>query len=236
MTAAPADYAASFSADPAHVQWLGERILAAATGRSPQRLLDIGCGDGSLLAFLANAWPNTECVGVDRSEQNVTLARMRAPGESIRVILHHADYLQLRAGRFDLVIASSTLQAIDSPLSVLADKLADDVAAGGLLIHVTPYRCAYNSALNAMRRALRLVRGAPTDHLILAAARVLHPREPREKLRERLAYMYMRLRHYEDDLRAALARRAFSLIDMDPAPHTSPGQPKQRLAIMRAPR
>jgi len=37
-------------------------------------------------------------------------------------------------------------------------------------------------------------------------------------------------------LRAALERRGFRTVASEPAPHTSLGQPKHRLAIMQAPR
>lgn len=39
----------------------------------------------------------------------------------------------------------------------------------------------------------------------------------------------------EDDLRAALERHRFALVATEAAPHTSVGQPKQRLAVMSAP-
>jgi trans-aconitate methyltransferase len=236
MTAPGATKTGSFSADPAHVRWLGTRILGASRHAPPQRVLDIGCGDGALIAHLAAAWPDAECVGVDLSEQNVRLAMSRVRHDSPRVTIVQADYLNLHAGRFDVVVASSTLQGIDASLDALANKLGADVAAGGWLIHVTPYRCGYNSALNAARSVLRTARSSATDRLILAAAHVLHPREPNEKLRERLAYMYMRLQQYEDDVRVALEQRGFRLITTEPAPHTSLGQPKHRLAVMQAPR
>jgi len=47
--------------------------------------------------------------------------------------------------------------------------------------------------------------------------------------------MYLVLRHDEDALRAALQRQGFALAHAGPAPHTSIGQPKHRLAIMSAP-
>lgn len=226
---------ALFTADPAQVRWLGARILELA-GPPPRRMLDVGCGDGSLLAYLARAWPATSCVGVDRSTTNVAAAIAATGSESPRVTVIHGDYLTWRDGRFDLVVASSTLQGIDAPLASLADKIAEDMAAGGLLIHATPYRCGYNTALNAVRAPLRTLRGPVTDRLILAVARTLHRHEPMPKLRERLAYMYLRLQHYEDDLRAALEPRGFRLLRIEPAPHTSLGQPKHRLAVMQAPR
>jgi hypothetical protein len=47
--------------------------------------------------------------------------------------------------------------------------------------------------------------------------------------------MYLVLQHYEDDLRTAMRLHDFQLVAIQPAPHTSLGQPKHRLAVMSAP-
>jgi trans-aconitate methyltransferase len=215
----------TFTADPAHVAWFGARILDAQPS-PPQRVLDIGCGDGALLRYLADAFPAAMLTGVD-------LAEGFAPAGRIAFV--RGDYLTLDAGRFDLIVASSSLQGINATTEAVAAKLARDLAPGGRLMHVTPYRCLYNRALNTSRRLLRMMRGSVTDHMILMTARALHPDQPRAKLVERVDYMYLILRHYEDDLRAALEPRGLRLDRLEAAPHTSPGQPKHRLAVMSAP-
>jgi SAM-dependent methyltransferase len=228
---------AVFGADPAHVRWFGERIVGALRGASPRRVLDIGCGDGSLVLHLADAMPQASFVGVDLLEGNIAAASAavsRSPNRG-RIALAHDDYLRLDAGAFDLVVASSSLQGIDAASNQLAAKIVRDVAAGGRLIHVTPYRCFYNTALNAVRIGLRHVRGPATDRMILAVARLLHPGQPHQMLHERVDYMYLVLRHYEDDLRAAFRIHGFQLVSIERAPHTSLGQPKHRLAVMSAP-
>jgi SAM-dependent methyltransferase len=216
---------ARFSADPAHVTWLGTRIVRWVAS-PPRRVLDIGCGDGALLLYLAGAFPGASLVGVDLSASGLVRDRLT---------LIRGDYLTTDAGRFDLVVASSSLQGIEAATDALAGKLARDVAPGGRFMHVTPYRSPYNHALNALRRGLRPMRGTVTDRMILTMARVLHPDQPRAKLMERVEYMYLILRHYECTLRAALERRGFVLEHTEQAPHTSPGQPQHRFAVMSAP-
>jgi len=233
----PAHANASFGADPAQVRWFAGHVVQSLGGAAPPRVLDIGCGDGALILHLAQVMPRSSFLGVDLSDANIaaaTAAISQSPHRS-RLAAVRNDYLQLDAGRFDLLLASSSLQGIDATSQQLADKLAHDVAAGGRLIHVTPYRCLYNSALNSVRRGLRQMRGAATDRMILTVARMRHPDRPYSMLRERVDYMYLVLRHYEDDLRAAMRLHDFQLVAAQPAPHTSLGQPKHRLVVMSAP-
>lgn len=235
VTAAdPGHTGAVFSADPTAVEWFSGRILEACRETSPARVLEIGSGDGSLLASLARHLPRASFLGVDLSDANCAAATraIAATPDHNRIAFLQADYMSVDVGHFDLVVAYSSLQGIDATTGELTRKLAHDTAAGGRIVHATPYRCAYNSALNGVRAALRQVRGGATDHMILMVARLLHPDQPDGMLRERVDYMYLVLRHYEDDLRAALQARGFHLETADNAPHTSVGQPKHRLAVM----
>ena len=228
-----------FDADADQVRWLGDRILKAIAGSSPRHVLDIGCGDGSLIAYLASALPTSTFVGVDLSAANVQRARTSLQTLRLeeRATISCGDYLTLQRGQFDLVLAASTLQGIATTTPALAAKLAADTAPAGLLIHLTPYRCAYNTALNIVRRVLRLARGRTGDRIILTVARILHPDKPIDLLTQRVPYMYLVLRHFEDELRAELeTRHGFRCEHLEEAPHSSAGQPKHRLAMLRAPR
>lgn len=227
-----------FTADAANIRWFGERIVAALAGAVPRRVLDIGCGDGALLVYLADRLPESVFVGVDLSDVNIAAAarRISASPHASRITVVRGDYLRLDEGPFNAIVASSSLQGMDATRTALASKLARDTAPGGFLVHFTPYRSVYNSTLNTIRWVLRQVRGPATDRLILIIARTLHPAHPLDTLRQRVDYMYTVPRHDEEGLRDALQRHGFHIVGTEPAPHTSVGQAKHRLAVMSAPR
>jgi cyclopropane-fatty-acyl-phospholipid synthase len=72
--------------------------------RPGQRLLDVGCGWGSL-AIHAAVRHDARVVGVTISEQQATLARRRAEAEGVadRVEIRLQDYRELKGERFDAV-------------------------------------------------------------------------------------------------------------------------------------
>lgn len=107
--------------------WPGwKRVLAAATGeRSAIRVLDVGCGNGRLGAFLEGAWEGPlEYVGIDASQTMIDYARERLAAAS-------TPSAEARFVRGDLIT--------NSPADVLAETGAtgfDLCCAFGLLHHI----------------------------------------------------------------------------------------------------
>jgi trans-aconitate 2-methyltransferase len=50
-------------------------LTARVTAERPRRVVDLGCGPGSLTAVLARRWPDAEVIGVDSSERMLDTAR-----------------------------------------------------------------------------------------------------------------------------------------------------------------
>jgi len=84
------------------------------------RVLDIGCGDGSLLEYLVRA-KGVDGRGLELIQQNVNQCVAR--GLSVVQGDADADLNEYPSGIFDIVILSQTIQATEKPSYVLRELL-----------------------------------------------------------------------------------------------------------------
>lgn len=84
------------------------------------RVLDIGCGDGSLLEYLTSA-KHVDGRGIELSQQNVNACVAR--GLSVVQGDADTDLSEYPSQVFDIVILSQTIQATRSPRLVLSNLL-----------------------------------------------------------------------------------------------------------------
>jgi tRNA (cmo5U34)-methyltransferase len=74
--------------------------------QTTRRVLDLGTGDGRLLALVKREHPNTEAVAIDFSPAMLEAAKKRFAGDSsIAVVAHNLDDPLPDLGRFDAVIS-----------------------------------------------------------------------------------------------------------------------------------
>jgi tRNA (cmo5U34)-methyltransferase len=85
----------------------GEAALLEFIPQPTRRILDLGTGDGRLLALVRREHPNTDAVAVDFSPAMLEVARQRFAGDSrVRVIEHNMEAPLPDLGTFDAVISS----------------------------------------------------------------------------------------------------------------------------------
>ena len=85
----------------------GEAALLEFIPQSAGRILDLGTGDGRLLALVRKEHPNTEAVAVDFSPTMLEAAGKRFAAESsVSVVRHNLDDPLPALGKFDAVISS----------------------------------------------------------------------------------------------------------------------------------
>jgi len=85
----------------------GEGALLEFIPAGTRRILDLGTGDGRLLALVRKSFPDTEAVALDFSPAMLEAARKRFVEESsVRIVAHNLDNPLPALGKFDAVISS----------------------------------------------------------------------------------------------------------------------------------
>ncbi len=95
-----------------------------------QRVLDVGCGPGSLTAELVRRVGASRVAAVDPSEPFVAAARARYPG--VRVERASADGLPFGDGEFDVTLAQLVVHFMADPVASLRE-LARVTSPGGVV-------------------------------------------------------------------------------------------------------
>ncbi|MBP7055764.1 MAG: methyltransferase domain-containing protein [Candidatus Omnitrophica bacterium] len=116
-----------------------KQTLECLAGREG-RILEIGCGEGLLLAQLQKVAPNAELYGIDNSEQRIELAKSRlepsAPGISSRLTLADATNLPFPDDYFNATICINVTLALPSfdIVKAVITEMARITKKGGYII------------------------------------------------------------------------------------------------------
>ncbi len=108
--------------------------IADAVAAPPGSVLEVGCGEGSVLLALREHWPDAALRGVDLSPEAVATARDR--GLDVEV----ASYDDT-TGTYDLVFSIAVVEHVPSPLDFF-ERLAGLMSAKGLLVSIQPVQDA----------------------------------------------------------------------------------------------
>ena len=109
-------------------------LYRRAIGEGRRRVLDLGCGNGRLLAMLReHGGPSWELEGIDFSEEAVRRCREKGfRAEATRI-----EDFESADGAFDAVITMQLLEHLDDPRAALA-RVAALLRPGGVLVLETP--------------------------------------------------------------------------------------------------
>jgi len=136
-------------------------LVAQAAVRGGERVLDLGCGTGTLAVSLKLAVPSAIVVGVDGDERVLARARLKAARAGAEVRFDHALAQQLlyADGSFERVLSSLFLHHLRPQDKRLTLREAYRVLAAGGELHVADWGKPSNAALRAMFYAVQILDG-----------------------------------------------------------------------------
>jgi SAM-dependent methyltransferase len=135
------------------------RVSELAATERPRRVLEVGCGEGIVLATLAARLPGTRFDGLELDERALEQARVRCPGA--RLVRGDACEVPFGDQSFDLVVCLEVLEHLAEPARALRELRR--IARGGCLLSV-PHEPFFR--VGNLLRGKNVARlGDPSDHL-----------------------------------------------------------------------
>jgi 3' terminal RNA ribose 2'-O-methyltransferase Hen1 len=128
-----------------HEQRLGA-VVAAVKGSGARRILDLGCGEGRLLAALLKETDAPDLVGMDVSHAALVRARERLrierlpPMQAARLTLFQGSlaYRDARLAGFDAAAVVEVIEHLDPPRLAAFERVLFEFARPGLVALTTP--------------------------------------------------------------------------------------------------
>jgi trans-aconitate 2-methyltransferase len=109
-------------------------LVARVGATAPGRVVDLGCGDGSLTETLAARWPSASVLGVDSSESMLASAAQRKSDRLSFVLGTIQDWRPDEP--VDVLVSNAALQWVPEHVSLLPRLVGALVPGGWLAIQV----------------------------------------------------------------------------------------------------
>jgi SAM-dependent methyltransferase len=139
----------------------GESVLLAVVPRDARRILDLGTGDGRLLALLLADRPQLTGIGLDVSDVMLRAAHGRFAGDArIELVRHDLAEPLPPLGRFDAVVSSMAIHHLEHERKrELYGEIFDVLEPGGVFANFEHVA----SPTERLHRAFFAAIGEPTE-------------------------------------------------------------------------
>ena len=141
-----------------------EALLRQASIRDGHRILDLGCGTGTLAMMVKRAYPSAEVFGLDADPEALTLARKKLEEAGIEAQLDQglASALLYPDESFDRVLSSLFLHHLPSGLKLDAMREVLRVLRRGGEFHIADWGKPTNPAMRLVFVGVQLLDGFST--------------------------------------------------------------------------
>ena len=125
----------------------GESTLLEFVASGARRILDLGTGDGRLLAIVMQARPDATAVALDFSPAMLDAVRMRFQSDSrVEVVAHNLDVPLPNIGKFDAVVSSFAIHHVTHERKrELYAEIYESLNAGGTFCNLEHVSCPANN-------------------------------------------------------------------------------------------
>lgn len=105
--------------------WFNEgnnTVYPGFTVSADDTVLDLGCGDGGIVSFCANANADIIVADIDSAKVEATRLKLESlPAKSVRALVTDAAPLQLEDATASRIICTEVLEHVDDPAGVVAE-------------------------------------------------------------------------------------------------------------------
>jgi len=144
-----------------------EAMLLEALPKRIDRFLDLGTGDGRMLALVRGRFPDAEAVGLDSSEPMLARAAERFGGDSlVELRLHDLVHPLTESGPFDAVVSGLAIHHLEDPRKQqLFAEIRSLLARGGVFANLDLVTAASQGLHERFRHEIGRAEDDPSDRL-----------------------------------------------------------------------